>query len=148
MAATVRVGVGVILQDGTGKVLVGRRMGSHGAGRLALPGGHLEMGESFELCAARELLEETGVAIDEHRFEQAAVTNDPMPSEGKHYVTIFMRADLPPGAVATNCEPHKNAGWEWMSWGELERTSSKDFFIPLQNLIVSAYRPPLPTPSS
>jgi hypothetical protein len=40
MAAVVRVGVGVIIQDDEhpGCALVGIRKGSHGAGTLALPG--------------------------------------------------------------------------------------------------------------
>jgi 8-oxo-dGTP diphosphatase len=57
-----RVGVGVIVLR-NGLVLLGRRIGSHGAGSWALPGGHLEFGESVEQCAAREVLEETGLDI-------------------------------------------------------------------------------------
>jgi hypothetical protein len=42
-----RVGIGVmILKDG--KVLLGTRKGSHGAGELAFPGGHLDYMESFD----------------------------------------------------------------------------------------------------
>jgi hypothetical protein len=44
----VRVGVGVIIQDDHGRVLVGVRKGSHGAGTLALPGRFLIQHPSFE----------------------------------------------------------------------------------------------------
>ena len=61
-----QVGVGVlILRDG--KVLLGRRKGSHGAGCWSAPGGHLEFGEAVEDCALREALEETGLALSELR---------------------------------------------------------------------------------
>ena len=70
---------------------VGRK-GSHGAGEYALPGGHLEVGESWEQCALREVLEETGLRLQRARF--VFVTNNLVDS-GAHYVTIFMRADAP-----------------------------------------------------
>lgn len=57
-------------------------------GHWALPGGHLEFDESFEICAEREVLEETDVKVKDIKFLTA--TNDVMKSEGKHYVTIFM----------------------------------------------------------
>lgn len=61
------------------KFLLGQRLGSHGAGTWALPGGHLEFGESFESCAAREVLEETGLVVGGIEFLTA--TNDVMPLE-------------------------------------------------------------------
>ncbi|KIX94818.1 uncharacterized protein Z520_09508 [Fonsecaea multimorphosa CBS 102226] len=125
------------------KFLLGKRLGSHGAGTWALPGGHLEFGESFEECAAREVCEETGLDVAEIEFLTA--TNDVMPFEsspltettgakdgkvvkGKHYVTIFMTArvqnddDTRSGMPeAKLLEPDKCAGWEWVSWDELVR---------------------------
>ncbi|KAJ9479665.1 7,8-dihydro-8-oxoguanine triphosphatase [Pseudozyma hubeiensis] len=59
-----RVGVAVFVLNEKGHVLVGRRTGSHGAGTLALPGGHLELHESFYDCAARETFEETGLVLE------------------------------------------------------------------------------------
>jgi 8-oxo-dGTP diphosphatase len=57
-----RVGVGVMIVRG-GKVLIGQRKGSHGAGQHALPGGKLEWKETWEECARREILEETGIEL-------------------------------------------------------------------------------------
>lgn len=57
-----KVGIGVIVRK-EGKVLLGKRKNSHGAGSWAFPGGHLEYGESWEECARREVKEETGIAI-------------------------------------------------------------------------------------
>ncbi|MGL4775402.1 MAG: nucleotide triphosphate diphosphatase NUDT15, partial [Aeromonas veronii] len=57
-----RVGVGVILTNAQGQVLLGKRKGSH-APYWSIPGGHLELGESFESAAIREVAEETGLEI-------------------------------------------------------------------------------------
>jgi len=124
----VRVGVGVLIRDpaNPNKLFAGKRKNSHGDGTLALPGGHLEMYESWESCAIREVLEETGLEIQNVRF--AHVTNDPMVEQNKHYITIFMMAEcIPPPKFLgmaihpqpRNLEPHKCEGWESYSWEEL-----------------------------
>ena len=57
------VGVGaVIVQDG--KVVLIKRRYEPLAGRWSLPGGRLELGETLEAGVAREMLEETGLAIE------------------------------------------------------------------------------------
>lgn len=82
--------------------------------------------ESWESCAIREVLEETGLEIQNVQF--AHVTNDMMEEQGKHYVTIFMMGEcIPPPSFLgmsihpkpRNLEPHKCKGWESYSWKEL-----------------------------
>lgn len=70
------------------------RKGSHGAGTFALPGGHLEFLESIEACAIRETLEETGLKILNPRVEWVENSIWGQGNDQKHYVTIFVRADL------------------------------------------------------
>lgn len=71
----VRVGCGCLVQSvlQPGRVLLGRRLGSHGAGKFALPGGHLEMGESWEDCLGREVKEETNLDVGEFKLVHVTV---------------------------------------------------------------------------
>lgn len=109
-----QVGVGVlILRDG--KVLLGRRKGSHGAGCWSAPGGHLEFGEAVEDCALREALEETGLALSELRH--GPFSNDVF--EGRHYLTAFILAGCAEDAEARLMEPDKCDGWAWFDWADL-----------------------------
>jgi 8-oxo-dGTP diphosphatase len=60
--AVPRVGVGAItIKDGS--VLLVKRAVEPGKGLWAIPGGTLKLGETLQECAAREILEETGVTI-------------------------------------------------------------------------------------
>lgn len=136
-----KVGVGVLLRGPEGSAfhscyLAGKRLDSHGAGRFALPGGHLEANESWGECASRETEEECAVAVPAERFSFVGVTNDIMPDDKLHYITIFVRATLTAEDVARlkNMEPDKCEGWQWMSVAEL---SASALFIPLSNLIKS-----------
>ncbi|ETV77340.1 hypothetical protein, variant [Aphanomyces astaci] len=107
-SATVpRVGVGVLLYSAAHPscVLIGVRKASHGAGKVQLPGGHLEFGESWEECAVREVKEETDLDIGDVTFAHS--TNDIMPDDDKHYITIFMQATVRDGQVPVRMEPDK-----------------------------------------
>lgn len=132
----VRVGVGVLVKNvSINKVYCGIRKGSHGAGSLALPGGHLEMYETWEDCARREIQEEMGICIS--NVEYCHVTNDIMLSEHKHYVTIFMKATST-DAEPRNMEPEKCEGWKSYSWMELKEIYNEErskLFGPLARLV-------------
>lgn len=56
------VGASVLLFRADEVLLVERGPGRAGAGLWSAPGGHVEPGESAEMAARRELLEETGLA--------------------------------------------------------------------------------------
>lgn len=129
----VETGIGVIVIK-EGRVLLGKRLNSHGAGTWSFPGGHLDMFESWEQCAQREVLEEANIVISNLQF--AAATNDIFSEENKHYITIFMSADYSGGVLKVN-EPDKCKKWEWFDWDGLP----SPLFLPIQNLLRNGYRP-------
>ena len=135
--STVRVGVGVVVCQGT-KIYCGIRKGSHGSGTLALPGGHLELYESWEACAIREVKEEMDLDLQDVQFVHAC--NNPMPDEEKHYVTIFMMGRIEQGIAPANVEPDKcEGGWELYSWVDLEAlVGTNKLFSPLECLVREA----------
>ncbi len=130
---SIKVGVGVLIIRNN-KVLLGERKGSHGEGTWALPGGHLEYGETITECAAREVLEETGLVIE--NIGHAAFTTDVFSDVQKQYVTLFAISRNPIGDPET-LEPSKCTGWHWFSWDCLPHP----LFAPLKSLIAQGYDP-------
>lgn len=110
-----RIGVGVIVER-DGKVLLGQRKGSHGASTWSPPGGHLEFGESVEACARRELLEETGLRVNEYTL--GPWVENVMENGSKHYITVFVKVDKFEGEPQL-LERDKCDGWQWFTWDEL-----------------------------
>jgi len=119
---------------------LGKRKGSHGAGKHALPGGHLELGESWIDCAVREVHEETNLNLNLNLGAKnprlVTVTNDIMKSEGKHYITLFVIAKAVDPSTLKNMEPEKCEKWEWIPWQEIGAKSP--LFLPLKNVIDDA----------
>lgn len=80
------VGIGcIVVRDGQLLLVQNHR------GFWSTPGGHLEFGESPEICAARETLEETGIVVSNIEF--VAITNDVLADADTHYLTVWMRGD-------------------------------------------------------
>lgn len=127
------VGLAVIVRK-NGKALIGFRHGSHAAETWSFPGGHLEWEESFELCGRREVKEEAGIEIANVQF--AAITNDPMPEAGKHYVTNFLTVDWKSGDPVVR-EPDRCRKWRWVDWTSLPRP----LFSPVEKLLKQSHTP-------
>jgi len=128
---TVRVGIGVFVFK-EGKFLMGKRKGSHGEGTWSVPGGHLEFGESFEDTASREVLEETGVQIENVHF--GAVTNDHFYDDDRHYVTVWMLSDHKKGEPSI-LEPDKFTDQGWFDFDNLPQP----LFLPWNQLLSSHF---------
>jgi ADP-ribose pyrophosphatase YjhB (NUDIX family) len=68
---------GVLAPDFVPGVLAVRRAISPGLGKLALPGGFIDLGERWQEAAAREVLEETGLVLDPQEVSILRVESAP-----------------------------------------------------------------------
>lgn len=109
----IKIGVEVVIEK-EGRVLFGKRLSAAGAGSWGLPGGKVEAGESLRDCAKREILEETGIKINELEFLNLA--NDPR--NGEHWIHITFRAKSYTGEPKV-LEPTKCEKWEWFALDKL-----------------------------
>lgn len=112
------VGIGVLILNERGEVLLGLRTASHGAGEWALPGGHLEFGETVFQTAKREVKEETDLDID--TFELISVCDEMryIVSDGKHYLNLGVVGTYV-GGEPKAMEPHKCREWRWFPLDQL-----------------------------
>ncbi len=127
MNKQVRVGVAVVIKRDS-QILLGERIGAHGAHTWATPGGHLEFGESIEECAQREVFEETGLQVS--AVSKLGFTNDVFEQEDKHYITLFVVAECEVGE-AKIMEPNKCKQWKWFALDSLP----KPLFLPMTNVL-------------
>ena len=89
--------VAVTLVPVDGGLLLIRRLVEPQVGKLALPGGYINFGETWQAAAAREVAEETGVVLDPAKIREFRVRSAP---DGT--VLIFGRsAPVEPSAVAS-----------------------------------------------
>lgn len=127
-----KVGIGaIVVKDG--KVLLGKRISSHGIGTYSIPGGHMEFFETFEDGAARECFEETGVKVKNLKFEHA--TNNILEDDGVHTITVFMRGEYA-GGEALVAEPEK---FVEVGWYDPEKLP-EPLFLPLKPFLSSGRR--------
>jgi 8-oxo-dGTP diphosphatase len=111
-----KVGVGVLLTDEQGRILLTLRRRAPEANHWSIVGGKLDYLEPLETCAAREALEEVGVEIVIERL--LCVTDHCLPAEDQHWVAPAYQARIVSG-VATNCEPDKTEQIHWFAPADL-----------------------------
>jgi 8-oxo-dGTP diphosphatase len=104
----------VLVFDEQGRLLLLRHAG---AGRWTLPGGSMELGETFEQCARRELLEETGlsaVRLEEVEFYAGAQYRFTYPhGDVIDNVAVLYRAHGVTGSVVP--QPDEVLEWGWFA---------------------------------
>ena len=105
------LGIGVILLNPDGHILIGKREGSH-APFWSIPGGYLEPGETFETAAIREVKEETGLDIANPVVVGVSNNLETWKAEGVHVVSVFLLSKDFSGTL-TLMEPDKCSGWQW-----------------------------------
>jgi ADP-ribose pyrophosphatase YjhB (NUDIX family) len=105
------VGAGAVVHRGTEVLLLKRRYPPN-RGRWALPGGLVELGERVEDAAAREILEETGLAvqIDGLVDVETDLHRDRASKLEYHYVLVDYLAKPIGGAIKLNAES-SDYGW-------------------------------------
>ena len=147
------VGVGVFVAK-DGKLLIGwRGQGcKRGKGCAALPGGHLDEGETILDCARRECLEEAGVTLYVNPADESftawmgvpgliGVTDHLDPahkrSQRVEHISLWVYGHWV-GGVPARKEPDKCTGWDWLTLEEIaaipgvwDRESEQFYWIPM-----------------
>lgn len=106
--AQAALGVGVIVRDGQGRILLGR----HHSGTWELPGGKVDpTHESIAAAAVRELREETGLEAAAHEVRVFAMLHDAV--HGINRVTMAALVTVGDGNARVT-EPHLISAWRWI----------------------------------
>jgi ADP-ribose pyrophosphatase len=114
-----------------GKVLLARRAHPPSEGRWSVPGGMIELGETIQNAAQRELHEECGVEIETDEVVNVA-DNIVLNESGRirfHYVVIYLLAHHVSG------EAHPNSDVSEVRWVTARELSTLDMH-PLARLAV------------
>jgi 8-oxo-dGTP diphosphatase len=106
----VTVDIVVVTREKTPKVLLIKRKHSPFTGKWALPGGFVDMDETLEAAARRELAEETGIRAG--KLEQLATFGDPGRDPRGRTISVVYLAEIEPGAVKPQAADDAAAvGW-------------------------------------
>ncbi|MGZ4862995.1 MAG: NUDIX domain-containing protein [Halobacteriota archaeon] len=98
----------VIVKDG--EIVLIKRKGEPFRGQYALPGGFVEYGETVEAALRREVLEETGLAVEVRSL--VGVYSDPRRDPRGHVVSVAFAAVIVRGELAGGSDAAEAMFWD------------------------------------
>ena len=122
----------LIVKDG--QFIMGKRKGSHGAGKWHLPGGKIDMGETWSQAAIREVFEETGLHVTDIKYH--GITDDIFPSDEKQFLNVIVsckmldETDEPKVKELEKCEK-----WGWFKMHGSDQIKDLKGVIILKDMI-------------
>lgn len=116
------VGVGAAIFNHENKLLLALRgkEAKNERGKWEIPGGSVELGETFEQAIKREVKEELGIEIE--ILELLGICDHIIPDEHQHWVSPTYICKIKKG-IPRILEPHKCAEIGWFAIEEAEKLS-------------------------
>lgn len=91
----ISVAVDIICYKSNDEILLIKRANNPEIGKWALPGGFVEAHETCTQAAARELYEETGVAVNEHELTLIGVLSKPNRDQRGRVISVLYAIEVP-----------------------------------------------------
>lgn len=108
---TIRYTADVVVTTTDGYVLLIKRGWDPFKGQWALPGGHVDPGETSRVAAARELAEEAGVHVAPEELTQIGTFDQPGRDPRGRYVTVAYQLTVISGTPIEAGDDATNAQW-------------------------------------
>ncbi|MCT4355881.1 NUDIX hydrolase [Streptomyces sp. Je 1-79] len=134
---TIRYTADVVVTTTDGYVLLIERGWDPFKGQWALPGGHVDPGETSRAAAARELAEEAGVHATSEELTQVGVFDEPNRDPRGRYVTVVYHLTVIPGTIVEAGDDATRA--EWWPLGDLPQLAFDHAAI-LRSCVTQAVR--------